>query len=60
MLFARPEAAACGLPDVTSLDWRAAADRLGLALLLFRFKWGVMEVLAVAALAGLVLADSSP
>ncbi len=55
VLFARPEAALFGLPDVTSLDWRAAVIGAGAALLLFRFKRGVMEVLGAAALAGLLL-----
>ena len=57
VLFARPEAEVLGLPDVTSLDWRAAVIGLGAALLLFRFKRGVMEVLGAAALAGLLLAQ---
>jgi len=55
VLFARPEAELFGLPDVTSLDWRAAAIGTGAALLLFRFKRNVIEVLGLAALAGLVL-----
>ena len=55
VLFARPEAEVFGLPDVTSLDWRAAVIGLGAVLLLFRFKRGVMEVLGAAALAGLLL-----
>ncbi len=55
VLFARPESEVFGLPDVTSLDWRAAVIGIGAALLLFRFKRNVMEVLAVAALAGLLL-----
>jgi chromate transporter len=57
VLFARPEAEVFGLPDVTSLDWRAAVIGIGAALLLFRFKRGVMEVLGAAALAGLLLAQ---
>ena len=57
VLFARPEAELFGLPDVTSLDWRAALIGAGAALLLFRFKRSVIEVLAAAALAGLVLAQ---
>ena len=56
VLFARPETEMFGLPDVTSLDWRAALIGVGAALLLFRFKRGVIEVLGAAALAGLVLA----
>ena len=55
VLFARPEAEVFGLPDVTSLDWRAAAIAVGAALLLFRFKRNVIEVLGLAALAGLIL-----
>jgi chromate transporter len=54
VLFARPEAEMFGLPDVTSLDWRAAAIGTGAALLLFRFKRGVIEVLGAAAAAGLL------
>ena len=46
-----------GLPDVTSLDWRVAVIGAGVALLLFLFKRGVMEVLAVAALTGLLLSQ---
>ena len=57
VLFARPEAEVLGLPDVTSLDWRAALIGAGAALLLFRFKRGVIEVLGLAALAGLALAQ---
>ena len=57
VLFARPEAEVFGLPDVTSLDWRAAVIGAGAALLLFRFKRGVIEVLGAAALAGLVLSQ---
>ena len=55
VLFARPEAEVFGLPDVFSLDWRAALIGAGAALLLFRFKRGVIEVLGLAALAGLLL-----
>jgi chromate transporter len=55
VLFLRPEAEIFGLPDVTSLDWRAGVIGILSALLLFRWKRGVMEVLALAALAGLVL-----
>ena len=57
VLFARPEAELFGLPDLTSLDWRAGLIGLGAALLLFRFKRGVIEVLGLAALAGLVLSQ---
>jgi chromate transporter len=55
VLFARPEAGRFGLPDATSLDWRAAAIGTASALLLFRFKRSVFEVLAMAALGGLAL-----
>lgn len=55
VLFARPEAAVFGLPDPASLDWRAVAIAVLSALLLFRLRRGVMEVLVVAALAGLAL-----
>ena len=55
VLFRRPEAAIFGLPDVTSLDWRAAVIGIAAALLLFRWKRGVLEVIAIAATAGLLL-----
>ncbi len=55
VLFARPEAGPLGLPDVTSIDWRAAPIALVSALLLFRFNRGLFEVLGFAALAGLLL-----
>ncbi len=55
VLFLRPEAEIFGLPDVTSLDWRAAAIAVLAALLLFRFRRGVIEVLGASALAGLAL-----
>jgi chromate transporter len=55
VLFARPEAEMFGLPDVTSLDWRAAVIGAGAALLLFRFKRSVIEVLGTAAVSGLLL-----
>ncbi len=58
VLFLRPEAAALGLPDVTSLDWRAAAIALAAALMLLRLKRGVIEVLGVSALLGLALAQA--
>jgi chromate transporter len=57
VLFARPETAQFGLPDITSLDWRAALIAVGAALLLFRLRRNVLEVLGAAALAGLVLAQ---
>ena len=55
VLFTRPEAEVFGLPDVTSLDWRAALIAAVSAMLLFRMKRSVFEVLAFAALAGLAL-----
>jgi chromate transporter len=55
VLFTRPEAAVFGLPDVTSIDWKAALIGIGAALLLFRFNRSVIEVLGAAALAGLAL-----
>ena len=55
VLFARPEAEMFGLPDVTSLDWRAALIGIGAAVMLFKLKRGVIEVLGAAAIAGLVL-----
>ena len=57
VLFARPEAELFGLPDVTSLDWRAALIGGAAAVLLFRFKRNVIEVLGLAALAGLALSQ---
>jgi chromate transporter len=57
VLFARPESQVFGLPDVTSLNWRAALIAVGAALLLFRFKRGVIEVLGAASLAGLLLSQ---
>ena len=57
VLFARPEAEIFGLPDPTSLDWRAAVIGAVAALLLFRFGRGVPTVLAVSALLGLGLAQ---
>lgn len=57
VLFARPEAGPLGLPEVTSLDWRAAAIAVLAAVALFRLKRGVLEVLALSALSGLVLAQ---
>jgi chromate transporter len=56
VLFLRPEAGPLGLPDVMSFDWRAVAIAAVAALLLFGLKRSVAEVLAVAALAGLLLA----
>ena len=55
VLFRRPEAEVFGLPDVTSLDWRAAVIAAGSVLLLFGLKRGVIAVLGLAALAGVAL-----
>jgi chromate transporter len=55
VLFARPESEVLGLPDLTSVDWRAALIGTVAALLLFRFKRSVFEVLGVAAASGLAL-----
>ena len=55
VLFARPETGKFGLPDMASLDWRAAVIGMGAVLMLFRLKRGVAQVLGAAALAGLVL-----
>ncbi|MGE3689788.1 MAG: chromate efflux transporter [Novosphingobium sp.] len=55
VLFARPEAAIFGLPDPTSIDWRAALIAVAAAFLLFRLKRSLMEVLGLAAFAGLLL-----
>ena len=57
VLFARPEEGLLGLPDLTSLDWRAGLIGAVAALLLFRFGRGVPTVLAVSALLGLGLAQ---
>ena len=57
VLFARPEAEIFGLPDPTSLDWRAASIGAVAALLLFRFGRGVPTVLALSALLGMGLAE---
>jgi chromate transporter len=45
------------LPDWTSLDWRAGLLAALAALLIFRFNWGVIRILGVAALGGLLLAQ---
>jgi chromate transporter len=55
VLFLRPEAGLLGLPDLASFDWRAGVIAIAAAILLFRLKRGVVEVLAVSALAGLLL-----
>jgi chromate transporter len=43
------------LPDFASFDWRAGLLAAFSALLIFRFKWGVIRVLGVAAAGGLLL-----
>lgn len=55
VLFLRPEAGPLGLPDLASFDWRAGVIAIAAAILLFRLKRGVLEVLAVSAIAGLLL-----
>ena len=45
------------VPDWASFDWRAGLLAMVSLLLIFRFKWGVIRVLGVAALGGLVLAQ---
>ncbi|WP_070151807.1 chromate efflux transporter [Sphingobium phenoxybenzoativorans] len=42
-------------PDWSTLDWRAALLGVGAAILLFRFRIGIMPLLCIAALAGLAL-----
>ena len=44
-----------GLPVLASLDWRASVIALGAALLLFRLRRSVLEVLALSGLAALAL-----
>jgi chromate transporter len=55
VLFLRPEAGAFGLPELASFDWRAGLIAVLAAVVLFRLKRGVLEVLALSALAGLLL-----
>jgi chromate transporter len=57
VLFARvtPTRLGINLPELASLDWRAALLAAAAALLVFRFKWNVIRVLGAAALGGLVL-----
>jgi chromate transporter len=43
------------VPQLASLDWRAGVLAALAALLIFRARWSVIRVLAVAALGGLVL-----
>jgi chromate transporter len=53
----RPAHLPFDLPVWASFDWRAGLIAAIAALLIFRFKWGVIRVLGVAATAGLVLAQ---
>lgn len=60
LLFARQTEVQSGglrfaVPDPASLDWRAALLAILAAILIFRLRWSVPRVLAVAALGGLVL-----
>ncbi|NKJ42122.1 chromate efflux transporter [Novosphingobium sp. SG720] len=60
VLFSRGTAARLGtvsvaLPDLASLDWRAAALGTLAAYLLFRRRWSVMTVLLACAAGGLAL-----
>ncbi len=60
VLFARVEQITSGpfhfgLPVWASLDWRAAVLAALAAFLLFRLKWSIIRVLAVAAMGGLLL-----
>ena len=45
------------VPDWTSFDWRAGLLAALAALLIFRFKWGVIRVLGLSAAGGLLLAQ---
>jgi chromate transporter len=44
-------------PDWASLDWRALVIAAGAFLMLFRFKVGIIKLLAVAAAAGMVMVN---
>ncbi len=62
VLFKRGAIVAAGplrlaLPDPASFDWRAGILAAIAALLLFGLRWGVMRVLAAAAIGGLLLAQ---
>jgi len=37
------------------IDWGAAAIALGAGVALFRFRWGVINVIAACAMVGLIL-----
>lgn len=43
------------VPDLTSFSWQATLLSLIAALLIFRFKWNVIKVLALTAVGGLLL-----
>ncbi len=63
VLFARVDEARFGplrfgVPDLASLDWRAALLAMLAAMLLFRLRWGVLPVLGLAALGGLMLSQA--
>jgi chromate transporter len=60
VLFARVDEFAAGPlrisnPVWATLDWRAAVLAALSAILLFRFKWNIIQVLGAAALGGLIL-----
>ena len=56
VLFARTvRLGSAALPDLASLDWRAAALAALAAVLVFRLKWNLIAVLALSAGSGLVL-----
>lgn len=60
VLFTRTAPAVFGpftlaLPDWTSFDWKVALIGLVSAVLIFKLRWNVMRVLAVAAASGLAL-----
>jgi chromate transporter len=59
VLFARVNPTRWGfdLPELSSLDWRAALLAVMAALLVFRCNWNVIKVLGAAALGGLVLGN---
>ncbi len=62
VLFARVDEVQAGplrlfVPSLASFDWRAGLIAALAALLIFKFKWGVIRVLAVAAAGGLLLAQ---
>jgi chromate transporter len=60
VLFARVDVARFGplqlqMPQLASFDWRAALLGALAALLIFRFRWNLIRVLALAAMGGLIL-----